>query len=138
MKAKKYTKETILQLGVVNRGFPRFDVGDTVAVVQKIKEGDKERLQTFQGDVIAMRNRGISSTFTVRKIGAGGIAVERIFPYYSPMIESLSVPRRGRVRRAKLYYLRSRKGTAARVQERVLTREERERRDRKAEATATR
>ncbi len=126
MRAKNYTKETILQVGIIDRGFPTFDVGDTIGVMLKIKEGEKERLQLFQGDVIAMSQNGIATSFTVRKIGAGSVAVERIFPFYSPLIDSIKFIRRGRVRRAKLYYLRDRVGRAARVEERVLTRQQKE------------
>lgn len=128
MKAKKLTRETICNLGITPRNFPAFQVGDTVAVSQRIVEGDKARLQVFEGDVIAIRNGGISSTFTVRKIGANSIAVERIFPLYSPKIESLKFIRSGKVRRAKLFYMRHRIGKAARVKERVVTREQREQR----------
>lgn len=119
MKAKKLTKETVANLGVVDRGFPLFKVGDTIAVSQRIKEGDKERIQVFEGDVIAQNVHGISSTFTVRKIGANAVSVEKIFPMYSPMIESIGIVRRGQVRRAKLYYIRKRVGRAARVKEKV-------------------
>lgn len=121
MKAKKLTKETIAQLGVTDRGFPEFKVGDTIAVSQKIKEGDKERIQIFEGDVICASNNGISSTFTVRKIAANSVPVERIFPFHTPLIESIKVIRRGDVRRAKLYYLRDRVGRAGRVKEKVVS-----------------
>jgi len=121
MKAKKYTKETIRELGMYDRNFPTFIIGDTVAVSQRIKEGDKERIQVFEGDVIAMHKNGASSTFTVRKIGANSIAVERIFPLYSPKIEFVRFIRHGKVRRAKLYYMRKRIGKAARVKEKVMT-----------------
>jgi large subunit ribosomal protein L19 len=121
MKAKKLTKETLATLGVVDRGFPAFNVGDTIAVAQRIKEGDKERIQMFEGDVIARNIHGISSTFTVRKIGANAVPVERIFPDYSPMIESVKVIRRGEVRRAKLYYLRKRVGKSGRVKEKIVS-----------------
>lgn len=126
MKSKKITRETVRQLGVNERNFPTFKVGDTVAVSQRIVEGDKERLQVFEGDVIAIRKGGASSTFTVRKISANSVAVERIFPYYSPKIESLKFVRSGKVRRAKLFYMRNRVGKAARVQEKIMTREQRE------------
>lgn len=119
MKAKKYTRETIREMGMLDRGFPAFTVGDTVAVSQRIKEGDKERLQVFEGDVIAVRKHGIGSTFTVRKIGANSVAVERIFPFYSPLIESIRFVHRGLARRAKLFYMRERVGRAARVREKV-------------------
>ncbi len=95
---------------------PRFRAGDTVRVHVKIKEGDKFRIQVFEGVVIAQKNNGISSTFTVRKVSLG-YGVERIFPVHSPIIEKLEVVRRGRVRRARLYYLRERRGRAARLKE---------------------
>jgi large subunit ribosomal protein L19 len=119
MKAQKITRETIRDIGTENRGFPDFSIGDTIAVSQKIKEGDKERLQVFEGDVIARHNCGISTTFTVRKISANAVSVERIFPYYSPRIDSIRFIRKGKVRRAKLYYMRNRIGKAARVEEKV-------------------
>ena len=117
MKAKKLTFETVRDMGIQERNFPKFAAGDTIAVYQKLKEGDKERLQAFEGDVIAIRSKGIASTFTVRKIGANSVAVERIFPYYSPMIDSIKFVRKGKVRRAKLFYMRDRVGRAARVEE---------------------
>ncbi len=121
MKANKLTKETIAQLGVADRGFPEFNIGDTIAISLKITEGDKERLQVFEGDVIAKNTHGISSTFTVRKIGANAVAIERILPHFSPLIDSIKVIRRGESRRAKLYYLRDRVGKAARVKEKVVS-----------------
>jgi len=121
MKAKWYTKETISDINIQDRNFPQFRVGDTIAVSQRIKEGNKERLQVFQGDVIAMHKNGISTTFTVRKIGAHSISVERIFPYYSPLVQSIKIISRGSVRRAKLYYVRDRIGKAARLKEKVVT-----------------
>lgn len=124
MKANKLTKETIGQIAVYERNFPAFEIGDYIGVSQRIKEGDKERLQTFEGDVIAMHKNGASSTFIVRKISANNVAVERIFPYYSPLIENVTLVRKGEVRRAKLYYLRKRVGKAARVKEKVLTKAE--------------
>lgn len=128
MQAKKITKETVAKFGMIDRQFPEFNVGDTLAVVQRvrerIKEGDKEsikeRLQTFEGDVIAIRNNGVSSTFTIRKIGAHNIAVERIFPFCTPIIEEIKVIRLGDVRRAKLYYLRDRIGKAAKIKEKII------------------
>lgn len=135
MKAKKLTKETIREIGVVERNFPEFTVGDTIAVGQRITEGNKERIQMFEGDVIAMKNNGASSTFTVRKIAANNVPVERIYPYYSPVIDSIKVVRNGDVRRAKLYYLRDRVGKAGRVKELVLTKEQKENRAQKAEVT---
>ena len=126
MKAKKYTKETILSIDTAPRKFHKFGIGDAVKVSQKIKEGDKERIQIFEGDVIAMSRNGISSTFTVRKISANAVSVERIFPYYSPLIENVEFVRKGKVRRAKLYYMRDRIGKASRVAEKVLTKEQKE------------
>ncbi|MGI8498613.1 MAG: 50S ribosomal protein L19 [Gemmatimonadaceae bacterium] len=96
---------------------PPFRPGDTLRVNVRVKEGDKERLQAFEGVCIARRGSGVSETFTVRKISSG-IGVERIFPVHSPMIGSLQVVRRGRVRRAKLYYLRNVSGKSARIRER--------------------
>lgn len=127
MKAKKFTKETILEIGLENNKSGNFDVGDTIKVVQKIIEGDKEqRLQAFEGFVVAKHSNGMASTITVRRLGANGIFVERIFPVYSPVIDSISFVRKGKVRRAKLYYMRDRIGKAANVKERVLTREQKE------------
>ena len=95
---------------------PPFRAGDTVRVNVKVKEGDKERVQAFEGVVIAKKGAGVSATFTVRKI-SNGVGVERIFPLHSPMLESISVVRRGRVRRAKLFYLRELTGKATRIRE---------------------
>ena len=97
---------------------PEFSVGDTVVVRVKVKEGSRERLQSFEGVVIARRNRGLNSSFTVRKISHGE-GVERVFQTHSPQIEDLKVKRRGAVRRAKLYYLRGRSGNAARIREKI-------------------
>ncbi len=124
MKARKYTKETIADIGIRDRGFPQFRPGDCIEVGQKIKEGDKERIQYFEGDVIAIRKHGISSTFTVRRIDANNIGVERVFPFYSPLVDSVRFIRRGNVRRAKIFYMRDRIGSAARVEERILTKEQ--------------
>ena len=95
---------------------PEFGAGDTVNVHVKIKEGEKERIQQFQGTVIQRRNSGNSETFTVRKVSSG-IAVERIFPVLSPSIEKIEVLREGKVRRARLFYLRGRSGKAAKIKE---------------------
>ena len=95
---------------------PAFGPGDTIRVMVRVREGDKERLQAFEGIVISKRGGGISENFTVRKISAG-VGVERIFPIHSPSIASVEVIRRGRVRRAKLYYLRALSGKAARIKE---------------------
>lgn len=96
---------------------PDYGVGDTVKVHYKIKEGSKERIQIFQGIVIQKRGAGISKTFTVRKI-SDGVAVERVFPQHTPLIDKLEIVRFGQVRRAKLFYLRTAKGKAARIKER--------------------
>ena len=95
---------------------PKFNVGDTVRVGVRIKEGEKSRIQTFEGTVIAKKHGGIQETFTVRRI-SHGVGVERVFPLHSPVVESVTVVREGRVRRGKLYYLRDRVGKAARVKE---------------------
>ncbi len=95
---------------------PEFQVGDTIRVHVKIKEGDKERIQVFEGIVIGRRNSGLSSTFTVRKTSFGQ-GVERIFPLHSPVIDKIELSRHGKVRRAKLYYLRNLRGKAARIKE---------------------
>ena len=97
---------------------PAFGVGDTVKVHIKIKEGSRERIQIFEGFVLKKQNGGIGETFTVRRI-ASGLGVEKTFPLHSPKIEKIEVVRRGKVRRAKLYYLRDRVGKAAKVKERV-------------------
>ena len=102
------------------RELPEFTHGDTVKVWVKIREGDKERLQAYEGVVIARSNRGMGSNFTVRKMSFGE-GVERVFPLYSPNVESIEVVRRGVVRRAKLYYLRGRTGKRARIAERKQT-----------------
>jgi large subunit ribosomal protein L19 len=99
---------------------PAFRAGDTLRVNVRVKEGDKERVQAFEGVCIARRGSGVSETFTVRKISSG-IGVERIFPVHSPMIAGVTVVRRGRVRRAKLYYLRGRRGRSARITEKRVT-----------------
>jgi large subunit ribosomal protein L19 len=95
-----------------------FSPGDTIVVQVKVKEGDRERLQAFEGIVIAKRNRGLNSSFTVRKISHGE-GVERVFQTYSPVVDSIDVKRRGDVRRAKLYYLRGLTGKAARIKEKI-------------------
>lgn len=99
-------------------GIPEFSPGDTVVVQVKIKEGDRERLQAFEGVVIGKRNRGLNSAFTVRKM-SHGVGVERTFQTHSPLIDSVSVVRRGDVRQAKLYYLRDRSGRSARIAEKL-------------------
>ncbi|WP_273475563.1 50S ribosomal protein L19 [Spongiibacter nanhainus] len=97
---------------------PEFGPGDTVVVQVKVKEGNRERLQAFEGVVIGKRNRGLNSAFTVRKI-SHGVGVERTFQTYSPLIDSIQVKRRGDVRQAKLYYLRERSGRSARIKEKL-------------------
>ena len=97
---------------------PAFGPGDTVVVQVRVKEGERERLQAFEGMVIAKRNRGINSAFTVRKI-SNGEGVERVFQTHSPMVAEIKVKRRGKVRRSKLYYLRGRTGKAARIKEKL-------------------
>lgn len=99
------------------RTLPNFRPGDTVRVNVRVKEGEKERLQAFEGVCIARRGSGVSETFTVRKI-SNGVGVERIFPVHSPMIGDVAIVRRGQVRRAKLYYLRQLSGKATRIRER--------------------
>jgi large subunit ribosomal protein L19 len=139
MKATTFTRETIRDFGITQNNHADFQIGDTIAVSLHIVEGDKKRLQSFEGDVIAIHNNGASSTFTVRKIAANSIPVERIFPFHSPKIESIQFIRRGKVRRAKLYYMRKRVGKAARVKELVMTREQRtqrEQRDAERQSTA--
>ncbi len=136
MKATTLTKETILSAEVKDRGFPDFRVGDSIEVSQIVKEGAKERIQMFAGDVIAQSRNGIASTFTVRRIGAGGIGVERIYPYHSPVIDNIRLLKRGKVRRAKLFYLRDRVGRSARVKELILTKEQKMQQAAKEKAAA--
>ncbi|MBT8049469.1 MAG: 50S ribosomal protein L19 [Xanthomonadales bacterium] len=102
----------------LNTSIPQFAPGDTIVVNVKVKEGDRERLQAFEGVCIAIRNRGLNSAFTVRKI-SHGTGVERVFQTHSPLIDSIKVKRRGDVRRAKLYYLREREGKSARIKEKL-------------------
>ena len=97
---------------------PEFGAGDTVVVQVRVREGNRERLQAYEGVVIARRNRGLNSAFTVRKI-SHGVGVERTFQTHSPQIESITVKRRGDVRKAKLYYLRERSGRSARIKEKL-------------------
>ena len=102
----------------MGKEMPKFAPGDTVVVQVKVVEGERERLQAFEGVVIAKRNRGLNSSFTVRKISHGE-GVERVFQTFSPVVDSVKVKRRGDVRRAKLYYLRGRTGKAARIKEKI-------------------
>jgi large subunit ribosomal protein L19 len=106
-----------LQQQGLREDIPTFQPGDTVRVSVRVREGDKERLQAFEGVCIGRRGAGVSETFTVRKISSG-VGVERIFPLHSPNLADIKVVRRGRVRRAKLYYLRQLSGKAARIRER--------------------
>ncbi len=107
-----------LEAEQTTRKLPDFSPGDTVVVQVKVVEGNRERLQAFEGVVIAKRNRGANSSFTVRKISHGE-GVERVFPTYSPLVADVTVKRRGAVRRAKLYYMRELKGKAARIREKI-------------------
>jgi large subunit ribosomal protein L19 len=107
-----------LEAAQMKQNLPEFSPGDTVVVQVKVKEGDRERLQAFEGVVIAKRNRGLNSAFTVRKISYGE-GVERVFQTHSPIISEITVKRRGVVRRAKLYYLRDLTGKAARIKEKL-------------------
>jgi large subunit ribosomal protein L19 len=102
----------------LNNDLPEFAPGDTIVVSVKVKEGNRERLQAFEGVCIAIRNRGLNSAFTVRKI-SHGTGVERVFQTHSPLIDSILVKRRGDVRRAKLYYLRGLEGKSARIKEKL-------------------
>ena len=104
----------------LKKDIPDFRAGDTVAVKIKVKEGTRERLQSFEGVVIARRNRGFNSAFTVRKISHGE-GVERVFPLYSPLTASIEIKRRGDVRKAKLYHLRNLRGKVARIKEKLVT-----------------
>ncbi len=107
-----------LEAEQLKKDMPVFNPGDTVIVQVKVKEGDRERLQAFEGVVIAKRNRGLNSAFTVRKI-SHGVGVERVFQTHSPLVGDIEVKRRGAVRRAKLYYLRELTGRAARIREKL-------------------
>ena len=104
--------------GMIKENKPQFEVGDTVRVSVRIKEGDKERIQAFEGTVIAKKHGGIEETFTVRRISYG-VGVEKVFPVHSPSIATIEVVRHGKVRRAKLFYLRERTGKAAKVKARI-------------------
>ena len=104
--------------GSIKENAPQFAVGDTVRVDVRIREGERERIQAFEGTVIAKRGSGIAETFTVRRV-AYGVRVERVFPLHSPNVEAVKVIRHGKVRRSKLYYLRDRVGKAAKVKEQL-------------------
>lgn len=107
-----------LEAAAMTRKLPAFAPGDTVVVQVKVKEGERERVQAYEGVVIAIKNRGLNSSFTVRKISHGE-GVERVFQTHSPAIAEVQVKRRGNVRRAKLYYLRDRSGKSARIEEKI-------------------
>ena len=107
-----------LEAALLTRKIPKFGPGDTVIVQVKVKEGQRERLQAFEGIVIAVKNRGLNSSFTVRKISYGE-GVERVFQTFSPSVDEIQVKRHGDVRRAKLYYMRDLRGKAARIKEKI-------------------
>ena len=109
--------ESFEKAQIAEKNVPDFRAGDTLRVAVEIKEGDKKRVQNFEGVCIARRGEGTGETFMVRKIGANSVGVERIFPIYTDSIQEIAVLRRGRVRRAKLFYLRERRGKAARIKE---------------------
>ncbi|MGP1580196.1 MAG: 50S ribosomal protein L19 [Wolinella sp.] len=109
--------ESFEQAQITQKKIPQFKAGDTLRLGVKIHEGEKTRVQNFEGICIAIRGSGTGRTFTIRKIGANGVGVERIFPIYSDSLESITLLRVGRVRRAKLYYLRTRSGKSARIKE---------------------
>ena len=102
----------------VKKELPEFEIGDTVKVDVKIREGERERVQAFEGTVVARKGSGVAETFTVRRVSYG-VGVERVFPIHSPNVANVEIIRKGRVRRAKLYYLRNRVGKAAKVKEQI-------------------
>ncbi len=106
------------QIAELDKTIPEFSPGDTIKVNVKVREGERERIQAFEGVCIARKGGGLNESFTVRKISFGE-GVERVFPIYSPLVDSIDVVRRGKVRRAKLYYLRERRGKSARIKEKV-------------------
>ena len=107
-----------IEANQIKQNYPDFSAGDTVLVQVRVREGSRERLQAYEGVVIAKRNRGVNSAFTVRKI-SHGVGVERTFQTYSPLIDSIVLKRRGDVRKSKLYYLRDRSGRSARIKEKL-------------------
>jgi len=111
----------MLEQEQMKKDVPAYAPGDTVVVQVKVTEGDKSRLQAFEGVILAVKNRGINSAFTVRKI-SNGVGVERVFQTHSPIVDSIEVKRRGDVRQAKLYYLRERSGKSARIKEKLAKR----------------
>ncbi len=108
----------IIAASSIREDKPQFSIGDTIRVFVKIREGERERVQAFEGTVIARRGAGVSETFTVRRVSYG-VGVERVFPFHSPNIDKVEIIRHGRVRRSKLYYLRDRVGKAAKVKEQI-------------------
>ena len=108
----------IITEGMIKENRPQFEVGDTVRVSVRIKEGERERIQAFEGTVIAKKHGGIAETFTVRRVSYG-VGVEKVFPLHSPVIEKIETVRSGKVRRAKLYYLRGRVGKSAKIKEKL-------------------
>ena len=108
----------IIAADSVKEQLPEFNVGDTVRVSVNIREGDRERIQQFEGTVIARKSSGVGETFTVRRVSYG-VGVERVFPLHSPNVKDVTIIRKGRVRRAKLYYLRDRVGKAAKIKEQI-------------------
>jgi len=128
----KYVEEKML----TKKAMPEFKAGDTITVNYKIKEGDKERIQQYQGIVIQRRGAGTSASFTVRKV-SNGVGVERVFPIYSPFIESIEVNKEGVVRRARIYYIRNAKGKKARIEEKQYGRNEEVAAPAEKEAVAT-
>ena len=117
----KHPLVQLIEQAQLKQNIPSFAPGDTVIVQVKVKEGDRERLQAYEGVVIAIKNRGLNSAFTVRKI-SNGVGVERVFQTHSPVVAGIEVKRRGDVRRAKLYYLRDRAGKSARIKEKLTSR----------------
>jgi len=117
----KHPLVQLIEQAQLKQNIPSFAPGDTVIVQVKVKEGDRERLQAYEGVVIAIKNRGLNSAFTVRKI-SNGVGVERVFQTHSPVVAGIEVKRRGSVRRAKLYYLRDRAGKSARIKEKLTSR----------------
>ena len=121
MKDRQMRKNKIIEnieAGQIKHDYPEFSAGDTVIVQVRVREGSRERLQAYEGVVIAKRNRGVNSAFTVRKI-SHGVGVERTFQTHSPLIDSITLKRRGDVRKSKLYYLRERSGRSARIKEKL-------------------
>lgn len=121
---------------IITDEYPEFKTGDTVNVHYRVREGDKERIQKFEGIVISRRGSGANQTFMVRKISAGNIGVERIFPLYSPFIAKIELKRQGDIKRSKLYYLRERQGKSARVKEKDQNQDQVRELNKKAEAKA--